>query len=86
MPMVVNFEKMLVQKKMSFPEFMEKAGVTRSGLSVLKSNKAKLLRITSLDTIYKTLDCQPGDILEYISAREDATIQTNSSNEVQYHD
>lgn len=66
MPIAVKLESLLSQKDILFSVFAEKAGVTKSNFSTLKSNRAKLIRFSSLDIICKTLNCQPGDILEYI--------------------
>lgn len=66
MPIAVKLESLLSQKNIPFSVFAEKAGVTKYNLSTLKSNRAKLIRFSSLDRICKTLNCQPGDILEYI--------------------
>lgn len=56
---------MLARRKMSLTELCEKVGITISNLSILKTGKAKAIRIETLDAICKALDCQPGDILEY---------------------
>lgn len=60
---------MLARRKMSLTELTEKVGITMSNLSILKTGKAKAIRIETLDAICKALNCQPGDILEY-SAEE----------------
>lgn len=58
---------MLARRKMSLTELCEKVGITISNLSILKTGKAKAIRIETLDAICKALDCQPGDLLEYQS-------------------
>lgn len=58
---------MLAKRKMSLTELSEKVGITISNLSILKTGKAKAIRIETLEAICKALDCQPGDILEYRS-------------------
>lgn len=57
---------MMARRKMSLNELSEKVGITLSNLSILKNGKAKAIRIETLEAICKALDCQPGDILEYI--------------------
>lgn len=57
---------MMAKRKMSLTELAEKVGITMANLSILKTEKAKAIRFTTLDSICKTLDCQPGDIMEYI--------------------
>lgn len=62
---VVNLDVMLAKRKMSMTELANEVGVTMANLSVLKNNKAKAVRFTTLEKICEVLDCQPGDILEY---------------------
>ena len=66
MPIIVNLDVMLAWRKMSLSQLSEQVGVTLANLSVLKTNKAKAVRFSTLEAICKALDCQPGDILEYI--------------------
>ncbi len=65
MAIVVNLDLMLVKRKMSLTDLSEKVGVTLANLSVLKQNKARAVRFSTLDAICAALGCQPGDILEY---------------------
>jgi putative transcriptional regulator len=67
MPIVVNLDVMLAKRKMSLTELSERVGITIANLSVLKSGKAKAIRFSTLDEICKILNCQPGDILEYLN-------------------
>lgn len=84
MPIIIKLEKILIQQKIPFPVFIEMAGITRSNLSILKSNKAKLIRFTSLEAICKALNCQPGDILEHLpDTRENKKVEISRSKEVQ---
>ncbi|HBV22805.1 MAG TPA: transcriptional regulator [Jeotgalicoccus sp.] len=62
---VVNLDVMLAKRKMSMTELAKEVGVTMANLSVLKNNKAKAVRFSTLEKICEVLDCQPGDILEY---------------------
>ena len=66
MPILVNLDVMLAKRKMTLSQLSEQVGVTLANLSVLKTNKAKAVRFSTLEAICKALDCQPGDILEYI--------------------
>jgi putative transcriptional regulator len=65
MPIIINLDVMMAKRKMSLNELSDKVGITISNLSVLKTGKAKAIRIETLEAICKALDCQPGDILEY---------------------
>ena len=62
---IVNLDVMLAKRKMSSGELAEKIGITQANLSILKTNKGKAIRFSTLDAICKELDCKPGDILEY---------------------
>ena len=63
----INLDVMLARRKMSLTELPERVGITMANLSVLKTGKAKAVRFTTLDALCEALDCQPGDILEYVS-------------------
>lgn len=65
MPIVVNLDVVMAKRKMSSGELAEKIGITQSNLSILKTGKAKAIRFSTMEAICKSLDCQPGDILEY---------------------
>ncbi len=70
MPIVVNLDVMLAKRKMSLTEMSERIGITLANMSILKSGKAKAIRFSTLAEICKTLACQPGDILEYLTDAE----------------
>jgi putative transcriptional regulator len=65
MAIIINIDVMLAKRKMSVTELAEKVGITMANLSILKNEKAKAIRLSTLDSICRALDCQPGDILEY---------------------
>ncbi|GGK74732.1 helix-turn-helix domain-containing protein [Rufibacter glacialis] len=67
MPIVVNIDVMMARRKMSLTELSEKVGITIANLSVLKTGKAKAIRFSTLEAICQVLDCQPGDILEFVA-------------------
>jgi putative transcriptional regulator len=67
MPIVVNLDVMMARRKMSLTELSEKMGITMANLSILKSGKAKAIRFSTLEEICRILDCQPADILEYMT-------------------
>ncbi len=62
----VNLDVMLAKRKMQLKELSEEVGITQSNLSNLKTGKARAIRFTTLEAICKALDCQPGDILEFV--------------------
>jgi putative transcriptional regulator len=73
MPIVVNLDVMMAKRKISLNELSERVDLTLSNLSILKTGKAKAIRFSTLDAICKALDCQPGDILEYVYEEQKAT-------------
>ncbi len=65
MAILVNLDVMMAKRKMGLTQLSDKVGITLANLSVLKNNKARAIRFSTLDAICKALDCQPGDILEF---------------------
>jgi putative transcriptional regulator len=65
MAIIINLDVMLAKRKMRLNELSEKVNITISNLSILKQGKAKAIKLSTLDSICKVLNCQPGDILEY---------------------
>lgn len=70
MAIIVNLDVMMAKRKMSLKDLAEKIDITNANLSILKNNRAKAVRFTTLNEICKVLECQPGDILEYIEDEE----------------
>lgn len=66
MPIVVNVDVMMARRKMSLTELAEKVDITMANLSILKTGKAKAIRFSTLEVICEALNCQPGDLLEYV--------------------
>jgi len=62
---IINIDVMLAKRKMSVTELSEKVGITMANISILKNGKAKAIRLSTLESICRALDCEPGDILEY---------------------
>lgn len=67
MAIQINLDVMLAKRKMTLTELSERVGITIANLSILKSGKARAVRFSTLEAICRELDCQPGDILEYIN-------------------
>lgn len=65
MPIYINLDIMMAKRKMSLNELSERVGVTPANLSILKNDKAKSIRFSTLEAICEVLDCQPGDLMEY---------------------
>ena len=66
MAIVLNLDVVMAQRKMGLTELSQKVGITQANLSILKNNKAKAIRFSTLDEICKVLQCQPGDILQFV--------------------
>lgn len=66
MAVIINLDVMLARRKMSLTELSEKVGITMANLSILKKGKARAIRFSTLEAICKVLECQPGDIIEYL--------------------
>ena len=66
MPIIINLDVMLAKRKMRSNELAEKIGITTANLSILKTGKARAIRLSTLELICEILECQPGDIMEYV--------------------
>ena len=66
MAIVVNLDVMLARRKMALSQLSEKVDITLANLSILKNSKAKAIRFSTLEAICDALECQPGDLLEYV--------------------
>ena len=72
MAIILRLDRVMADRKMSLNELSEKVGITLANLSILKNNKAKAIRLSTLDAICKALDCEVADILEYREGDGDA--------------
>ena len=70
MPINVNLDRIMLDRKISLTELAERVDLTLANLSILKTNKAKAIRFTTLDALCRELKCQPGDLLEYVEGVE----------------
>lgn len=70
---VVNLDVMMAKRKISLGELSERVGITLANLSILKNNKARAVRFSTLDAVCRALNCTPGDILEYLPDEEIST-------------
>ena len=76
MPIIVNLDVMMARRKIGAGELADRVGITPANLSILKNNKAKAVRFSTLEALCRALDCQPGDILEYATGGPDAPQDT----------
>lgn len=70
MAIIINLDVMMAKRKIGLTELAKDVDITLANLSILKNNKAKAVRLSTLDAICKALQCQPGDILEYVETEE----------------
>lgn len=66
MAIIINIDVMLAKRKMSVTELSERVGITMANISILKNGKAKAIKLSTLGSICRALECQPGDLLEYV--------------------
>ena len=71
MAIIINIDVMLAKRKMSVTELSEKVGSTRANITILNNGKANAIKVDTLNTICRALDCQPGDILEYVPSDDE---------------
>jgi putative transcriptional regulator len=67
MPIKINLDLMMVRRGISLTELSERVGITMANLSILKNNKARAVRLSTLESLCEALACQPGDLLEYVT-------------------
>lgn len=77
MPIIVNLDVMLARRKMASKDLAAAVGITAQNLSILKTGKAKAIRFSTLAAICRELDCQPGDVLEFLPGPEEPLDQTD---------
>lgn len=73
MGIIINLDVVMAQRKIGLTELAKEVDITLANLSILKNNKAKAIRLSTLNAICKSLNCQPGDILQYVDDREEET-------------
>ena len=71
MPIILTLDVVMARRKIGAGELAEKVGITPANLSILKNNKAKAVRFSTLAALCRALDCQPADLLEYVPGEED---------------
>ena len=73
MPIIVNLDVMMARRKLSLTELAQSVGISLANLSILKQNHARAIRFSTLESLCQTLDCQPGDLLEYAEEKSPQT-------------
>ena len=70
MPIKIHLDKLMSEKKVSLNELSLRVGITLSNLSIIKNEKSKAIRLSTLEALCKALDCQPGELIEYVEEGE----------------
>ena len=78
MPIKLNLDRVMFERHISLTELAERIGITLANLSVLKTNKARAIRFTTLDALCRELKCQPGELLEFVPGAQDETSDAGS--------
>ena len=80
MGIIINLDVMMAMRKKGLTELAKEVDITLANLSILKNNKAKAIRFSTLEAICKALDCQPGDIIQYVEDAEDMKQENDDEN------
>lgn len=80
MGIIINLDVMMAMRKKGLTELAKEVDITLANLSILKNNKAKAIRFSTLEAICKALDCQPGDIIQYVEDAEDMKKENDDEN------
>ena len=80
MPIEVHLDRLLVERKLTLTELADRVGITLANLSILKTNKARAVRFSTLEALCRELECQPGDLIEYVGGGNDEP-QNNRTSE-----
>ena len=79
MPIKLNLDRVMLERRISLTELADKIGITLANLSILKTNKARAIRFTTLDALCRALQCQPGELLEYVADGEEVAAASDGN-------
>ena len=82
MPIKINLERVMAERGISLTELADRIGITLANLSILKTNKARAIRFTTLEALCRELRCQPGDVLEFVSGGQGTSIGGRGLDEI----
>lgn len=72
MPIKLNLDRVMLERRITLSELADRIGITLANLSILKTNKARAIRFSTLDALCRALDCQPGDLIEFVPSTDGA--------------
>jgi putative transcriptional regulator len=78
----INLDRVMLERRIALTELADRIGITLANLSILKTNKARAIRFSTLEALCRELQCQPGELLEYVAATQDSTTGVTGSAEV----
>jgi putative transcriptional regulator len=76
MPIKLNLDRVMLERRVTLSELAERIGITLANLSILKTNKARAIRFSTLEALCRALECQPGDLIEFVPSNEGAAAAT----------
>jgi putative transcriptional regulator len=82
MPIKLNLDRVMLERRIALTDLADRIGITLANLSILKTNKARAIRFTTLEALCKELQCQPGELLEYVASSESAVTGAQSDADV----
>jgi putative transcriptional regulator len=82
MPIKLNLDRVMLERRVTLSELADRIGVTLANLSILKTNKARAIRFSTLEALCRALQCQPGELLEFVAAGDGATTSDRSDADV----
>jgi putative transcriptional regulator len=82
MPIKINLDRVMAERDITLTQLADRIGITLANLSILKTNKARAIRFTTLEALCRELQCQPGEILEFVSGGQGASIGGRDAGEV----
>ena len=82
MPIKLNLDRVMLERHISLTELADRIGITLANLSILKTNKARAIRFSTLDALCRELNCQPGDLLEYVAQTDGENLDTGEQDDV----
>jgi len=81
MPIKLNLDRVMLERRVTLSELAERIGITLANLSILKTNKARAIRFSTLEALCRALDCQPGDLIEFVPSADGAAILIEEDDE-----
>jgi putative transcriptional regulator len=82
MPIKLNLDRVMLERRITLSELADRIGITLANLSILKTNKARAIRFSTLEALCRALQCQPGDLLEFVPSADGTTIRLDDDADI----